>query len=316
MNSRREGRRAEMGLADWRRVVDELAEHGTASLLLRGGEVFLHPDILALIKYIRGKGIFVSIDTNGTQLARFAEDLVRLGGIHLTVSVDGPEEIHDSVRGVKGTFRKVREGLAAVAAAEEKRGTALSKSITFTISPYSCRGLGKMPEVARGLGIGSICIIAYYFFPEAAGRKYEEELRRNFGCEAFSWRGFHHEESGVDPDAFLGELRAYRAGLKGILDYPYFPMTEQEYRTWFGDAVTPVGPQACANVEKLIDVQPSGDADFCVDFPDYVLGNVRDSSIAEIWNGPRAEAFREYRRRRPLAVCARCGAKYMAGIRE
>jgi MoaA/NifB/PqqE/SkfB family radical SAM enzyme len=52
-----------------------------------------------------------------------------------------------------------------------------------------------------------------------------------------------------------------------------------------------------------------------VDFPDYTIGNVRDSTIAEIWNGPRAEAFRKYRRTRPLAVCSRCGAKYMAEIR-
>jgi MoaA/NifB/PqqE/SkfB family radical SAM enzyme len=315
MNSRRGNLRDEMGLEDWRRVVDELADHGIPSLLLRGGEAFLHPDILPLIEYIHRKGIFISIDTNGTRLARFAEDLVRIGKLHLTVSVDGPEEIHDSVRGVEGTFQKVRQGLAAVAEAEKKSGTALSKSITFTISPYSYRGLGKMPEVARSLGIGSICIVAYYFFPGAVGKKYEEELRRNFGCGAFSWRGFHHEESGVDTDAFLKELRAYRAGLGDITDYPYFPMSEEEYRTWFGDAVTPVGSDACANVEKLIDIQPSGDANFCVDFPDYTIGNVRDSTIAEIWNGPRAEAFRAYRRTRPLAVCSRCGAKYMAEIR-
>jgi radical SAM protein with 4Fe4S-binding SPASM domain len=69
-------------------------------------------------------------------------------------------------------------------------------------------------------------------------------------------------------------------------------------------------------VEKLIDIQPSGEANFCVDFPDYSIGNVRDSSVEEIWNGRRAEAFREYRRKQPLAVCARCGAKYMAETRK
>ena len=305
----------ELRLADWKRLVDEISDHGLKSVLLRGGEVFLHPDIIPFLEYLRSKNIFASIDTNGTRLAPFAADLVRIGNMHLTVSVDGPEEIHDLVRGVKGTFQLVREGLARLAEEEKKQGTALSKSITFTISPWSYRGLGKIPDTARSLGIGSICVVAYYFIPRAIGEKYEAELAENFGCKAFSWRGFHHEESGVDTEAFLAEWRTYRTGLRGLTDYPYFPMSEDEYRTWFRDAVAPVGPTACMNVEKLIDIQPAGEANFCVDFPDYAIGNVRGSTIAELWNSPRAEAFREYRRHQPLAVCARCGARYMAEIR-
>jgi MoaA/NifB/PqqE/SkfB family radical SAM enzyme len=307
--------RNELRLEDWKKLVDELAEHKIQSVLLRGGEIFIYPDIIPLLEYIRSKDIFASIDTNGTRLAQFAADLVRIGNMHLTVSVDGPEEIHDSVRGVKGIFQLIREGLARLAMEEKRQGKTLSKSVTFTISPYSYLGLGRMPDLARSLGIGTICVVAYYFVPQAVGKKYAEELRSNFRCDAYSWQGFHHEESGVNPDAFLKELRTYRAALGGISDYPYFPMTEDEYRTWFADAVTPVGSAACANVEKLIDIQPSGEANFCVDFPDYVLGNVRESTIAELWNGPRAEAFRAYRRRQPLAVCNRCGAKYMAEIR-
>jgi MoaA/NifB/PqqE/SkfB family radical SAM enzyme len=305
----------ELGLAEWKRLIDELADHNIKRALLRGGEVFLYPDILPLLEYFRAKEIFTSIDTNGTRLAQYAADLVRIGNMHLTVSVDGPEEIHDSVRGVKGAFRQLQDGLARLAEEEKKQGTTLSKSITFTISPYSYRGLGRLPDVARSLGIGSICVVAYYFIPRAAGEKYEAELEENFGCRAYSWRGFHHEESGVDVDLLLAELHAYRAALGGITDYPYFPMSEAEYRTWFTDAVTPIGSIACANVEKLIDIQPTGEANFCVDFPDYAIGNVRESTIAELWNSPRAEAFRVYRRKQPLAVCARCGAKYMAEIR-
>ena len=65
-------------------------------------------------------------------------------------------------------------------------------------------------------------------------------------------------------------------------------------------------------MEKLIDIQPNGDANFCVDFPDFVMGNVRQHSIAEVWNSAAAGSFRAYRRAQPLAVCHRCGAKYMS----
>ncbi len=62
----------------------------------------------------------------------------------------------------------------------------------------------------------------------------------------------------------------------------------------------------------LIDIRPDGSANFCVDFIDYSFGNVREASIADLWNGDRAERFRELRRSKPLAVCYSCGAKFMS----
>ncbi len=57
-----------------------------------------------------------------------------------------------------------------------------------------------------------------------------------------------------------------------------------------------------ANGTRLVRI-----GNFCVDSPDYAIGNARELTIAEWWGGPRAEAFRKYRRRRPLAVRAASG---------
>ncbi len=301
-------------VADWKRVVDEVAGHEIAFLLIRGGEPFLYPGLIELLEYIHGKGIFLSIDSNGTRLEQYAADLVRIGNMHITFSVDGPEEIHDQVRGVTGTFQKAKAGIALLHELEKDHPRKISKSICFTISPYSYRGLGDMPDVARSLGITSINIVPYYYYPAAVGKKYEEELATHFASPAFSWRGFHHEDSGVEFDTFRDQLHRYLGHLKGIENFPYMPFTEDEYRTWFTDPTTPVRSSTCMNVERLIDIQPNGDANFCVDFPDYCIGNVKNASLAEIWNGPRASQFRTYRRANPLAICHRCGAKYIAEI--
>lgn len=302
----------EMQLADWQRVVDELAEHQVPSLLLRGGEPFLFPQIDALLTYIHERGIFISIDTNGTRIAQHAETIARLGGIHLTISLDGPEPIHDQVRGVPGTYAKVREGLERLRYFEAQYGNSIGKSFNYTISPYSIDGLGDLPEAARSLGVGVVAIVPYYYFPRRVGEAYEKELRDAFGCPAFSWIGFHHEESGIPFEVFRAQYRKYRENLGEVYDFPYLVLDEEGYRAWFADAVTPIGPVHCTNVEKLIDIQPNGEANFCVDFIDYSFGNVREASIAEIWNGERAERFRAYRREKPLAVCHRCGAKFMS----
>ncbi len=300
-----------MSLADWQRLVDEAATHGIKSILLRGGEPFLLPGFIELLDYIHGKGFFVSIDTNGTLLKEHASDLARIRDVHVTVSIDGPEPIHDAVRGVKGCFNKSREGLLALAELEKTSGKKISRSICFTISPYSLPGLDALPGVARKLGVETVVIAPYFYVPEAVGKAYEKELRE-LGCPAFSWRGFHHEDSGVPVEVFLDKLRRFRAGLQGIREYPYMALSEEEYRRWFTDPTAPVGRISCPNVEKLIDIQPGGEANFCVDFPDYSIGNARNATIWELWNGERARRFRERRRRAPLSACHRCGAKYMS----
>lgn len=312
MRLRQEDLKQEMGLADWKRLVDELADHNIPSLLLRGGEPFLYHGILELLEYIRSKGIFTAIDTNGTMLKQYAEAISQIGNIHLTISVDGPEEIHDRVRGIQGTFQRIRDGVARLNELEQKGGHKISKSVNFTICANSYQSLGRMPDVTRDLGLPVVCIVPYYYVPEAVGVEYERILKDELGCSAYSWRGFHHETSGVDVELFLQELRKYKAGVQDLLDYPYMPLTELEYSTWFSNPVAPVKTLHCTNVEKLIDIQPDGEANFCVDFPDYHFGNVRKATIAEAWNSEQAERFRKYRREKPLPVCFRCGAKYMS----
>ncbi len=65
-----------------------------------------------------------------------------------------------------------------------------------------------------------------------------------------------------------------------------------------------------------MDIQPNGEANFCVDFPDYSFGNAKGSGIEEVWNSRESESFRVYRRQHSLAICYRCGAKSISEITE
>jgi MoaA/NifB/PqqE/SkfB family radical SAM enzyme len=301
-----------MKLADWKRLTDELAAHNISSVILRGGETFLYPDIIELLEYINGKRIFMSIDTNGTMLKKYAANIVRIGNIHITISVDGPEGIHDNVRGMKGCFQKIKEGIEQLIEIEKSSGKSISRSICFTISPYSVSGLGSMPDVARSLSIDTLVIVPYNYIPGSMGNKYMQELNDHFHTAGFSWIGFHHENSGIDFNEFQKEYTKYMADLNGIRNYPYMVLSEEEYRTWFENPTALVGSPQCANIEKLIDIQPDGNANFCVDNPDYSFGNVKDSTIETLWNSEKASQFREYRRIKPLAVCYRCVSKHMS----
>jgi radical SAM protein with 4Fe4S-binding SPASM domain len=306
----------QMKLEDWKRLIDEIAEKGIKSVLLRGGEPFLYPYIRELLQYLIQKDMFVSIDTNGTLLNIFADFLIMLKKIHITISVDDPEKIHDEVRGIPETFAKMKEGLQELRKQEAINQVEISTSMTFTISQYNYQYLGEMPDVARQLNIKTIVIVPYSYVPEKYGKMYEDELRKNFNRDAFTWKGFHHENSGVAVEEFNSQFRKYLGNLKEIYSYPYLPLTEEEYKIWFDSYITPIGKSDCCNVERLIDIQPTGSANFCVDAPDYSFGNAKESSIAELWNNEKAIAFREYRNSKMLSICHRCVARHISEIRD
>jgi MoaA/NifB/PqqE/SkfB family radical SAM enzyme len=292
------------------KVVDEVHEYGVP-LIIRGGEPLLYPRIMDLLAYIKSKGMSLSLETNGVLLKKYAEALVKLKIDTMIISVDGPEEIHDHVRGVRGTFDKLRESLQELEIHENRYGYKIPRGITCTLSGYNYQGLGAMPDVVRALGVGVICIVPYYFIPEKQGLAYEKLMREEFSCEAYSWRGFHHEESGVDVDLFLGKLEEFISKLGELQSYPYMAFTDDEYREWYSRCDTTVHQARCNNIWGLLDVQPDGNVNFCVDFPDYAIGNVMESTLYQLWHSDNARRFRELRTKEEMPVCYRCGAKYM-----
>jgi radical SAM protein with 4Fe4S-binding SPASM domain len=160
----------------------------------------------------------------------------------------------------------------------------------------------------------TLVVVPYNYITDELGALYTKELHEEFGSSAFTWQGFHHDDSGVDVSEFQVQYRKYLANLGDMYSYPYLVLTEDEYKNWFQDATIPLKSFPCSNVEKLIDIQPNGDANFCVDTPDFIIGNVKESTIEEIWNSERADKFREYRRKNRLGACYRCVSKHMSEI--
>jgi sulfatase maturation enzyme AslB (radical SAM superfamily) len=256
----------------------------------------------------------LSIETNGVLLKKYAESLVRFKVDNLTLSLDGPEDIHDHVRGVKGTFARIGEGLQEIERYEDRYGYKIHRGITCTLSGYNYRGLGAMPAVMRSLSLNHICLVPYCFIPERQGLAYERLMREEFSCEAYSWRGFHHEESGVDIDLFLAQLQEFKSNLGEIKSYPYMALSDEEYREWYTRSDTTVHQAECNNIQGLLDVQPDGHVNFCIDFPDYAIGNVAESTLYEIWHSDRARKFRNLRAQGEMPVCYRCASKYLVQV--
>lgn len=95
-------------------MIDEFKSMGMRRFSFNGGEPLLRDDLGELISYCRRKGVFTTMFSNGSLVAKNTEKLKDLD--ILVISLDGPEEVHDRQR-MDGSHGKVIEGIRAAKAA-------------------------------------------------------------------------------------------------------------------------------------------------------------------------------------------------------
>lgn len=94
-------------------ILKQVYNSGACGVAFEGGEPLLRRDLVDILAYSRSLPLHTSLITNGTLLeGRIDEIAPYINGV-IYVSLDGLEETHDAVRGVKGSFRKALAGIGA-----------------------------------------------------------------------------------------------------------------------------------------------------------------------------------------------------------
>lgn len=119
----------------------EFARLGTTRISFSGGEPLLRKDIGRLVDAAAEAGISPTMNTSGYGLSRHINELDGLD--LLKISLDGPPEVHDRVRGRKGSHQ------VAMEAAELGRRRLKKISFSTTITRFNVHNLDYMLDVAR-----------------------------------------------------------------------------------------------------------------------------------------------------------------------
>jgi SynChlorMet cassette radical SAM/SPASM protein ScmF len=99
-------------------ALDECRELGLKSVKITGGEPFTRKDIFELLEYLKKNGVGINMETNAVLIRQrearaLKEALVR----QVAVSLDGPDaRVHESLRGVDGSFDDALKGIGALVA--------------------------------------------------------------------------------------------------------------------------------------------------------------------------------------------------------
>ena len=112
---------------------------------MKGGEPLLRQDLEEILAFSRSLPLHTSLITNGTLLkSRINEVAPYINGV-VYVSLDGLEKTHDTIRGVRGSFKKAVEGICA---AKQK----VPVTINTTVIAENVDEIEGVVELAKELG--------------------------------------------------------------------------------------------------------------------------------------------------------------------
>ncbi|MEE8382411.1 MAG: radical SAM protein [Thermodesulfobacteriota bacterium] len=124
-------------------LIDQLSFMGTQRLGLTGGEPLLREDIGHLIDYAKSRGIFVSLNTNGSLVE---ERIKELGNLDLIIlSLDGEEDVHN-LHKRDDAYGQVMRAIKAAKGAELKVMT------TTTLTRHNLNSVNFILHKAQEMG--------------------------------------------------------------------------------------------------------------------------------------------------------------------
>ena len=249
-------------------LADAIAELGTRDVQLTGGEPLVRPDWPVIAERLVQRGLNVVVISNGWALgARVIERLVGLGVKGVSVSLDGDRTVHDRIRvPAHGTASSYD---AVMAALGRLRASPLKTAVITQVHRGNIDDLARMYEELAGLGVDvwqvQVCmplgrLLKYrdeYLLPPERLAALEEQLA------GFIRDGRLRIAVGDNIGYYGRHEPVVRGSVMGVESF------------WTG----------CIAGCQVFAICPNGDVKGCPSHPhEFVVGNVRRTPLATIWN--------------------------------
>ena len=259
-----------LGTEETKRIIDKIHDFGATYFGISGGEPLLREDLPEIISYAKGTGMTVSLITSGHGLDdKTMETLVKYG-VRVSISVDGPEQINDALRG-KGAYQ------TALLAIQKTSKAGLLDCLVATLANVdSTRNNVSSDEMEHVIKLaekyGARWVVIHGFIPF---NKTKEHLARAPSPEQYEkiWNEVY-------------DLRLKYNGKPEVNVYcPFFARIAKQrglpdFDIWLNNFFL----GRCSMAGKYMSVIENGDVIPC-SFNDRIrLGNVQDKGLNQIWD--------------------------------
>ena len=276
-------RENELTTAECLDVADELKELGCKRVSMIGGEVFMRSDWKQIVMRLTGHGIKVNIITNGFLFRdELISDLKEAKIESISVSLDGPKEVHDKYRQA-GSFDR------AVKAIETLLKAGIPVSVISTLNSENVKYLEELYGLLQRYDIYAWQLQACSPMGNAAnnGIDYRFDM-----MEVIDFVTSHMYEAsfalGVADN--IGYFTEAEGSIRGNL-------SGEAYFKGCSAGITSVGIDSVGNVrgcESMYD-------------PSFNEGNLRNESLRSIWENPDNFSYnRSFTKDKLTGKCAEC----------
>ena len=238
-------------------------------LTISGGEPFMHPDILTLLRTARDRGVVgIAIITNGTLFTNeIYHEINRLKIDEVMISIDGGNrETHDDNRGA-GAYDRMISGVRGL----HRECPTIFTGSTLTLTS---KNIDQIPEYAKLAFDLGFCY-AWINPPLESGRLPGNHLSIT-------------KEQNDKASELVRKIDNYtlKYGFDIYYNLPYYALSDPI--SPFTDLQT-----ACPFARNNLTICADGNVLPCLYSRDYVLGNIFKDDLINIYNLPDLENYRK-----------------------
>ena len=259
----------ELSTDEFKAIIDQVKEDFDISriqLCVTGGEPLLRKDFFEIMSYANSKGFKWGMTSNATLITKdVAHKLSEAGMGTISVSIDGLQDTHDKLRGMKNAYDLAMQGVQNLI--DENAFKAIQ--ITTVVNHENIRELDQLLEIMKGIDIDSWRVINI----EPIGRAL---LRPEMLCTKEDLKYMFEFIRKARKDGLPVEY-----GCSHYLGLDY----EVEVRDWYW---------LCNAGVYTASIMSNGDIGACLDIernPKTIQGNIRRDRLKDVWDN-RFEFFR------------------------
>jgi len=292
---RRIARKDELTYDEICAILRKLPRHSNVTFV--GGEVTIKDRFWELVEWAPRRHR-VTIGTNAVHFTPdICQQIVAVGVSGVGTSLDGPEEVHDAIRG-RGTFQKTCTNIRRIVEARQQAGSRIPLiNLNCVMIPENIPRLADVIDVAHETSVDSCSFQVLDPSLSRSGINLRDDI-----VEFEPWTG--HLPS-VDREVFAASLDSLerRAHARGV-SFTFVPFrTKAEVLDFYAGKFA-YEHYSCSVPWTTIRISPTGDVFPCLN---YRIGNIREQGLNALWNHAQYREFRNRMKRRGLyQSCAGC----------
>jgi radical SAM protein with 4Fe4S-binding SPASM domain len=290
-----------------------------SNVFLWGGEPLLYHDWDGLVDLLAADERWTSVCTNAMLVDRRLDSLLRLSHhLEMSISIDGFESEHDSLRGA-GAFARTMAGLRSLLRCKQAGSYHGEISVNCVIGDALVPRLLEFVRFLESEGVETVYLSFPWYISDRTSAMMDGYVAEHFPEMAASGRPSWHSFKFRLDAGRLSELRAELARVDSAswrVKLRYNPaLTSEELREFILGSDRPAQNKTrCLALRTRMDVFPNADVVSCKFFPEFSVGNLKGATISEVWHGRHYDRVRETVATCGLMpVCAKCNLLYTRG---